>query len=64
MGCIRTKDIKKAALKLFKTYRDKFTTDFEKNKNVVKELNLIEEKKTRNKVAGYLVRIVKQNKNN
>ena len=37
MGNIRTKDIKKAAFQLKKNYKDKLDTDFEKNKQKVKE---------------------------
>ena len=60
MGCIRTKDIKKASFELIKKYPGKFTKDFEKNKQIIKELDLVPEKGARNKVAGYLVRAVEK----
>lgn len=60
MGNIRTKDIKDAAFQLKEAYKDKLTTDFEKNKEVIKELGLIENKRMRNRVVGYLTRIMKR----
>ncbi|MBI4174083.1 MAG: 30S ribosomal protein S17e [Candidatus Aenigmarchaeota archaeon] len=60
MGNIRTKDIKNAAFQLKQAYGEKFGTDFEKNKDAVKELNLIENKRMRNRVVGYLTRIMKR----
>jgi small subunit ribosomal protein S17e len=60
MGRIRTKMIKNLAKKLLKPYPDRFTTSFEHNKSVLKELNVIDSKKIRNKVAGYIVRLKKR----
>ncbi|GAG68260.1 unnamed protein product [marine sediment metagenome] len=54
MGSIKGKWIKKMATKLIELYPDKFTNDFEKNKQAVNELELIEDKSVRNKVAGLL----------
>jgi small subunit ribosomal protein S17e len=58
MGNIRTKDIKKAAFQIKEAYHGKLGKDFEKNKQVVKELKLIENKRMRNRVTGYLTRIM------
>ncbi len=60
MGNIRTKDIKKAAFQIKAAYRDKLTADFEKNKEVVKSIGLIENKRMRNRVVGYLTRLMKR----
>lgn len=60
MGNVRTKDIKKASFQLKEAYADKFSGDFEKNKQAVKELRLIENKRMRNRVVGYLTRIMKR----
>ena len=57
MGNIRTKDIKKASHELIKMYPDRFNKEFENNKNIVRELKLIDSKIVRNKVAGYITRI-------
>lgn len=62
MGNIRTKDIKRAAYQLKNTYKDKLCTDFEKNKGAVKGLSLIQNKRMRNRVVGYLTRIMKHDK--
>ncbi|MFA4820379.1 MAG: 30S ribosomal protein S17e [Candidatus Aenigmatarchaeota archaeon] len=62
MGNIRTKDIKKAAFQLKRNYKDNLGIDFEKNKQKVKELNLIQNKRARNRVVGYLTRIMRNGK--
>ena len=58
MGNVRTKDIKKAAFQIKGAYSDKLGPDFEKNKEVVKGLGLIENKRMRNRVVGYLTRVM------
>ena len=62
MGRIRTKLIKKLALELANRYPDKFSADFSQNKLFLDRLNFLEEKSMRNKVAGYIVRIVEKRK--
>jgi len=62
MGNIRTKDIKRAAFQIKEGYKDKLSVDFEKNKQVVNSLKIIENKRMRNKVTGYLTRIMRNNK--
>lgn len=59
MGNIRTKDIKKAAFQIREAHKDRLSRDFDKNKQVVKELGLIENKRMRNKVTGYLTRTMR-----
>ena len=58
IGNIRTKDIKGASFQLVSVYPERFNADFENNKQVVKELNLTDKKIVRNKVAGYITRIM------
>lgn len=58
IGRIKTGDIKKATFELLERYPDKFSKDFEENKKILEELNLIEEKRMRNKIAGYLAHII------
>lgn len=60
MGRIKTSFIKHIARDLFEKHADKFTTDFEKNKQVMKDLIDIKSKRTRNVVAGYLTSLKKQ----
>lgn len=60
MGRIRTHWIKKLSRELVIRYPDRFSTDFENNKTVLNELKLLEEKLVRNKVAGYICKVVKK----
>ena len=62
MGNIRTADIKKASFQLIEIYPDKFSRDFEQNKKGVNEANLNSTKMIRNKVAGYITRIMSYKK--
>ena len=57
MGRVRTLMIKKMALKLLEQYGDKFTTNFEYNKKVLKEILTIPSKKIRNILAGYIAEL-------
>ncbi len=60
MGKIRNKNIKKLAKTLLEKYPDLFSVDFESNKKaLLKFRNLIQSKKVRNQVAGYIVRLIK-----
>jgi small subunit ribosomal protein S17e len=60
MGKIRTKDIKDSAWKLYEKMPKIFSKSFDENKKLLREKSLVERKSTRNKIAGYLVRIVRQ----
>jgi small subunit ribosomal protein S17e len=62
VGRIKTSFIKHIAKDLFEKYSEKFTTDFEKNKEVVKQLAEIKSKRIRNIVAGYLTSLKKREK--
>ncbi len=60
MGRIKPKFVKINARRLLEMYPDKFSDDFEHNKNVIKEMNLISSKKIINQLAGYITRLVKK----
>lgn len=60
MGRVRPTYIKRAARDLLKRYPDKFSTDYEKNHSALKELADIRSISLRNRVAGYIVTLVKQ----
>jgi small subunit ribosomal protein S17e len=62
MGRVKPKFIKSLAEKLLETYSDRFTDKFEENKRAVAELADIPSKTVRNKVAGYITRLVKRRK--
>ncbi len=59
MGRIKTTMIKNIGEKLYREHKDEFTTDFEKNKEIVKKYVGIPSKKLRNVVAGYITRLKK-----
>lgn len=58
MGKVRPAYVKRTARALLEKYPDKFTADFEHNKRVVGEL-LKTTKRVRNRIAGYITRLVK-----
>jgi len=60
MGRIRTKLIKKVAQELVNKYPEKLSADFSQNKLFLDELNLLENKLMRNRVAGYIVKVVQK----
>jgi small subunit ribosomal protein S17e len=62
MGRVKPKYIKSLAEKLLEMYPDRFTDKFEENKRAVAELADIPSKAVRNKVAGYITRLVKRRK--
>lgn len=59
MGKIRPDYIKKPAKEILKLYSNLITTDFETNKKFVDEYIEVSTKRMRNKLAGYLVTLKK-----
>lgn len=59
MGKVRPTYVKRVARQIMAEYGHLVTDNFEENKKLLNELALIRSKKLRNKVAGYLVRLVK-----
>ncbi|MFP4523307.1 MAG: 30S ribosomal protein S17e [Candidatus Nanoarchaeia archaeon] len=60
MGRIKTKLVKALTNDVFEKYSDEFTTDFEKNKAVVNDVQVGASTKLRNVIAGYATRLKKQ----
>ena len=60
MGNIRTSFVKRISKELIETYEGKFTTDFDENKKLVEEYSTVSTKHLRNKIAGYITRLVRQ----
>ncbi len=58
MGRIKSKWIKNIAVILIEKYPGKFNNDFNNNKNVLHQMNIVSGKFTRNKLAGYLSKVV------
>jgi small subunit ribosomal protein S17e len=54
MGKIRPTYIKRVAIDLVKKHNDKFTEDFQHNKEMVAELTDVKSITMRNKIAGYI----------
>lgn len=59
MGNIRTSFIKRMSKELIETHPGKFTTDFDENKKLVEEFSTVRTKHLRNKIAGYISRLVR-----
>ena len=59
MGSVRPRYIKNAAKNLLALYPDTFTDDFETNKRLVEQFTDNDSKKVRNRIAGYLVGLIK-----
>ncbi|MBC7100069.1 30S ribosomal protein S17e [Methanothermobacter tenebrarum] len=60
MGNIRTAFVKRIAKELVEKNPGKFTMDFEENKKLVEELSTVNTKHLRNKIAGYITRLMRQ----
>ncbi|PUA31271.1 MAG: 30S ribosomal protein S17e [Candidatus Terraquivivens tikiterensis] len=60
MGKVRTKKVKRLAKEVLELYRDRVSEDFEKNKQLVRQVFVSGvSKKLANRVAGYLTTLVK-----
>ena len=62
MGNIKPSFIKNVALELINKFPDVFSEDFEKNKLMIEKFTTIKSKNTRNRVAGYIARIMEDRK--
>jgi len=59
LGKQRSKILRAKARQLIEAYPDKFTTDFDKNKQALKDLKLFNSTTDRNICAGILVKVAK-----
>lgn len=62
MGRVRPRHVKRLAKNLVDDHEGEFEEDFEHNKEKLKEMDEIESKKLRNRVAGYMVRVIRNKK--
>jgi small subunit ribosomal protein S17e len=53
--------VKRMSNELLERYPDKFTIDFNKNKDTIQNYAQIRSKELRNKIAGYITAIVNRN---
>ncbi len=56
MGRIKSTPVKNLARLIVSEHGDEFTTNFEKNKAIIKQVKKIDSKKIRNVVAGYITK--------
>ncbi|UCH57835.1 MAG: 30S ribosomal protein S17e [Candidatus Bathyarchaeota archaeon] len=59
MGKVRTEMVKRISLELIDRYERSFTIEFEQNKQFLKEIELDVSKKLRNRIAGYVTRLMR-----
>ena len=57
MGKVRTDTIKRISRELVRRFPDRFTGDFDSDKQVVNELVITPSKRLRNRIAGYITRL-------
>mmetsp|Transcript_11623 Transcript_11623/g.14488 ORF Transcript_11623/g.14488 Transcript_11623/m.14488 type:complete len:132 (+) Transcript_11623:157-552(+) len=60
MGRVRTKTIKKSAKVMVEKYYSRLTLDFQTNKKVCDEIAILPSKRVRNKIAGFITRLMKR----
>lgn len=59
MGKVRPRVVKRLAERLVEQYGDRFGLSFDDNKRLVMELSGLKAKHLRNRVAGYVTRLMK-----
>ncbi|EKE37129.1 hypothetical protein ENUP19_0009G0067 [Entamoeba nuttalli] len=60
MGGVRTKTVKRAARNIIEKYYPLLTLDFHTNKRVVDEVAIVETKRLRNKIAGFITHLMRR----
>ena len=62
MGNVRPMYIKRVAIELVQEFPDAFSSDFQSNKKYVAQYTSIDSKIMRNRIAGYIVKMLEQPK--
>merc|ERR1712057_107666 len=60
MGRVRTRTTKRSAKIIVEKYYQRLTLDFNTNKRICDEVAMIQSKKLRNKIAGFLTHLMKR----
>lgn len=63
MGRIKTAQIKRVTHELMELHGNEFTESFEVNQEIVGKLISTSSKRLRNKIAGYVTKLVRKSKN-
>jgi len=58
MGKVRPDNVKRAARELVERFPEKFSVEFESNKKNVDVLTNVRSKKLKNRIAGYITKII------
>jgi small subunit ribosomal protein S17e len=64
LGKVRTEKVKKVARELVSRYPDKFNAEFKNNQELVKSLAVVSTARLRNRIAGYITRLLASEKLN
>jgi len=62
MGRVRTREIKNLALRILEENKDKFTDKFEENKKILNQLYSFYSAKLRNRICGYITKLIRKTK--
>jgi small subunit ribosomal protein S17e len=57
LGKVRIETVKRISRELLRRYPDRFTGQFESDKQAVNELVVTQSKRLRNRIAGYITRL-------
>ena len=57
MGKVRTDTVKRISREVLKKFPERFTGDFESDKQAVNDLVITQSKRLRNRIAGYVTRL-------
>ena len=57
LGKVRTDTVKRTSREVLKKFPDRFTGDFESDKQAVNDLVITQSKRLRNRIAGYVTRL-------
>merc|ERR1712066_44444 len=60
MGRVRTKTVKKAARLIIEKYYGKLSMDVQTNKKITEDVAIVQSKRMRNKIAGYVTHLMKR----
>ncbi len=60
LGSVRPAYVKKLSREIVDKYEHKLTLDFDENKNIISMVVELRSKKLRNRVAGYVTRLMRQ----